>query len=528
MVLIRAHIDCIGLRPPRISTGAWKIALAILLLLTGATANFWIVSRYGNQTPFWDQWDGEGSGLYIPFFDSKLTISHFFAPHNEHRILPTRLLALSLIELNGLWDPILQMMVNAIIHVTVGVFFLLAFRQHLDARAYSGLAILVLIITAVPFAVESTLMGFQTHFYSLLLFGLIAIWLMSRERSFSWKWLVGFAAAALSYLSLASGGLIFFASFLILLTKLILRVEGSRREWLGAALLLAGFAVALLMTPTIEGHAPLKAQSVSQFLHAFFRLSGWPLGGLAGWRFGSNIALAMVVYIPVVALMVSCFRFRPAPNSIVWPILGMGSWVGLQLAAIAYGRAVGIEAPRYLDIVAVGLMVNYISAALLSGTAVRKFVAAVWAILVMVGLVIHAVRVVPRELKIYQELSLAQEKNVKAFLETGAFPLGAGDPPLTLPYPNPDRLAGLLSNEKVRRFLPSNLQTAIPTTERPGAEAGTDHFGGVRDVLLKWSGAVAGASLFLFFVLSFLMLIEKYHIPRRRGHLRRPDRQALP
>ena len=39
-----------------------------------------------------------------------------FTPHNEHRILFTRLLDLGVIWLNGGWSPLLQMTVNAFLH----------------------------------------------------------------------------------------------------------------------------------------------------------------------------------------------------------------------------------------------------------------------------------------------------------------------------------------------------------------------------------------------------------------------------
>ncbi len=194
-IISRIHKDHTGLSILR-NSAAWKIVVAALLFLTAMSANFWLISKYGNSTPFWDSWDAE-TGLYISFFDSHLTFGELFSYENEHRILTTRLLELLLIELNGLWDPNLQMMINAIIHVGYGVFFLLAFRDRLDALAYCVLAFLILIITTVPFAYESTLWGFETHFYAVTLFGLIAIWLISREQSLSLKWFSGFAAAIL-------------------------------------------------------------------------------------------------------------------------------------------------------------------------------------------------------------------------------------------------------------------------------------------------------------------------------------------
>ena len=84
-----------------------------------------------------------------------------------------------------------------------------------------------------------------------------------------------------------------------------------------------------------------------------------------------------------------------------------------------------------------------------------------------------------------RQMSLVEERNVKICLETGAFPPGAGDAPSTLPYPDTQRLAELLSDRRVRRFLPSNLQQAIPSNDASQAGVTRDRLEGIRDMLLK-------------------------------------------
>src|SRR6476659_2217455 len=60
----------------------------------------WLISYDGNATPFWDQWDAEANGVYRSYLNHTLTFRQMLAPHNEHRIFTTRLLALGLLKAN--------------------------------------------------------------------------------------------------------------------------------------------------------------------------------------------------------------------------------------------------------------------------------------------------------------------------------------------------------------------------------------------------------------------------------------------
>lgn len=55
---------------------------------------FLLIDKYGNATPYWDQWDSEAHGLYMSFLNGRLGWEQLVAAHNEHRILIPRLLAI--------------------------------------------------------------------------------------------------------------------------------------------------------------------------------------------------------------------------------------------------------------------------------------------------------------------------------------------------------------------------------------------------------------------------------------------------
>jgi hypothetical protein len=456
--------------------------LGCSLLLAAIGAKFWIIARYANATPFWDQWDGEAAAVYLPYFDSTLRLADLLQPHNEHRLLVTRLLGLALTAANGLWDPIIEMMANALIHVGFGLAVIARFHRSLDDDAFAGLVIGLLLILVLPYAGESVLMGFQTHFYAFLLLGFVALATMAGRPAFSPGWLAGAAVAFAAFFTLACGALVPLAGALVLLARLArlaLRVTSGVREWLGAALLAAGFAVMLAFIPA---NPAIGAHSATELFDGLLRLLSWPLfiRGLAG---------AVIINLPALLLALRIARRRPAPAADDWALLGLAAWLGLSMAAVAYGRTEA-GAPRYLDIAAAGLVVNFLCAARLVGGIRSKIAATGWSVLIMICLLTHGLQL-PRELADYRSMTRLQEANVRTFLATGAFPPGAAEQRLALPYPNADRLAAQLSDPRVQRFLPSNLQSAIAARDGAASPPRHDRLGWLRDGLLAASGPAA-------------------------------------
>jgi len=163
--------------------------LALVLAVVGA--RLWLISKYGSSVPIHDQWEGEARTLFKPFLEGTLRFTDLFAAHNENRIFPSRLLALSLLCLNQQWDSLVEMIVNAGICGLIAV-FVFAILTH----AFSGRHRLFLLTAtglwlAVPYGQENTLWGFQSCFYFLILFSCIAIWGIGFHDSFAVKWWTG-------------------------------------------------------------------------------------------------------------------------------------------------------------------------------------------------------------------------------------------------------------------------------------------------------------------------------------------------
>ena len=109
---------------------AWDRVFAIaamVLVVLGIKLIF--IQAFGSAVPYWDQWDAEADHLYKNYLNSNLSLATLISPHNEHRILATRIYSLVLFELDGGWDPILQMIANAALHVGVIVLLVITFQQ---------------------------------------------------------------------------------------------------------------------------------------------------------------------------------------------------------------------------------------------------------------------------------------------------------------------------------------------------------------------------------------------------------------
>src|ERR1043165_168757 len=206
---------------------------ASLLIILGA--KICLIAVYGNGTPFWDQWDAEAVNLYSPYRAGTLRLSYLLAHHNEHRILLTRLIALAVFVASGRWDPILEMMVSALVH-TVAIGLLLVMLSHILDRAGTALlACFCTIAFAVPFGWGNSLSAFQVQFYLLVLLGPLALLILYSAVAWSARWWLGTIVAFAAYFSIAPGALTLPAFTSLAIIQLALGRRAGRGEWLGVA-----------------------------------------------------------------------------------------------------------------------------------------------------------------------------------------------------------------------------------------------------------------------------------------------------
>jgi hypothetical protein len=448
------------LRPRR----AWFFPAGLFAVLLAAKLA--LIGHFGNSTPFWDQWDGQARALFIPALEGNLETAELFRAHGEHRIVFSRVLALGLLRLNGLWEPKLEMTAQAVLHCACLVLLVMLCSRHLTGcRTRLLFGLFALIAFAVPFGWENTLWGFQSQFYFVMLWALLGISCCWRHPTLSRGWPLSMAGGALA--PAVTCGLP------------LIRIWQDRRDWRrqGAGLLVLGAltCAGLLLAVHIPGHDYLKADSIRKFSVTLLTLAAWPIK--SAW-------LAPLFLAPLLLLLIRTLRLRLPATDPAWLLITLSLWSLSQSAAIAYGRAAGFDASRYADNLAFGLVISF--ACLLHLLFARPdrppkpllALGLLWTAVALGGLVEPApVRLLARIHKKHA-LTLIQENHVRTFLADGDASKLEGHPHLHIPYPDAAKLAAVLRNPALRTVLPSDIREELAPVQINPAPAATFRPGG--------------------------------------------------
>lgn len=439
--------------------------VALGLMVFGA--KLLAIHLFGNATPFVDQW-AEADLVYGPWLEGDLDWADLVALHNEHRILFPRLLALGLFAANGIWNPLLQMVVNAAIHsgfICILAWFMLRVVGPSLAPAVLGFC---LVVFSLPVGWENTLAGFQSCFYFLLTGGVGGLWLAAGAAPLSLRWWAGVGLAAVGFFSLASGAFAFAA---LAALGAIQAARGVRRDRLHLAaigVLAALFVLGILVTHQVEEHSTCRAANAIEFLAAFDRVSGWPIK--------VPVLGTLVRQAPAAWLLATMLRTRPPATDRRWFLLALVIWMAGQSLAIAYGRGrFGFVSSRYMDLFTVDLVTNFACLLLCVREVAARHpaavpVAAAWTLLVLGCLGHVASKRSGPEMALRGVQSLFQEANVKAYVSTGDMTHLTDKPFLHVPSPETDKLAAILDRPVIRSFLPRNIGAPLP-----GSIADTAH-----------------------------------------------------
>lgn len=446
--------------------GACQLALLCVLAWCGKLV---LIDRFGSSLPFWDQWIAEGWNLYRPFLAGELRVGDLFAPHNEHRIVTTRILDLALLMANGQWDARLQMAVNALVHVgallAVGtVLWQATGRRHGTAFAAAGFALAV-----VPFGWSNTLAGFQVQFYFLLLFSLAALVLLVSPRS-AGAVVAGSGFALAACFSMASG-LLAAAACLPVLVWQLARAAGRERSRAVVHTVACGIVLGIgwysLSGSTAD--ESLRARDLWSFAKGFGYAVSWPFP----WPFAG-----LVIWWPWLGgVWRRVAERRPLePSDRV--LIGLGLWVMLQAAAIAYARGGDGFRPasRYLDVLVIGLLVNLAAVLRWQPAPVRgvKF-APVWGALMLAVLLPGAIGNLLTDCVRLAGQYSAQARTVRDYLATGDSARLKGQALLGIPFWDAAELARYLQDPRIRSILAPPFNE--PLVSLPGIQAEAVRFG---------------------------------------------------
>jgi len=353
-------------------------SLAACLFLIVVGTKWATLDRFGSPMPDWDQWDAEAVELFIPWFENDHFITHLFNPHNEHRVVLTKLQSLALGLLNGQWDSRLEAAVNALLHAALAVGFWLVGRRWLAAHWHAALFGLIAILISLPLAWQNVLGGFHSQQYWMLGLSFTAIVLLPFARAWSLRWWLGLATATCVLGSMGSG----FLAAAVIFTLVIWRIIAREISWRAASPTLVSMglliAIGLLTRHEVAWHQKLKAATVHDFCFSIIRSLQWPLRD-SDWA-------APILWLPwTVTLWKILSRRSPKPalaaadfSQLRDPATGifhdsslragqtiaaLGGWVLIQIIATAYARGAGADYPasRYMDTLAFGALVNAVA-----------------------------------------------------------------------------------------------------------------------------------------------------------------------
>jgi hypothetical protein len=441
-------------------------ALGITLCIAFARALY--VSLYSAEIPFWDQWD-ELNQILAPWQDGSWQHSALFAPHQEHRILFTRLFGMLLITLDGgVWSNLVEAYANTLIYAgTLALFYVLAVRGATDHATRWILLCATIALGCLPFDWENSLVGFQNQFYVMCGFAIAMVGVASfRAPALSTFWLL---------CALATAGLFTMASGLLAATAVVAVIamhcwrEPMRPAYVMAVITAMAIAMAcgLLLLPHISATSQLKAHGIADHAGAFMTALIWPLQPLALKR----SLFVFVLWSPSLVWLGRFLLFRKATDREIFAA-GIAAWVLLQAVAIAHTRGHGmtILPSRYMDITAIGLLANLALAMHLlregKPRSVPRLLGTACVAVAMALITLVFIKRTPGDMAAMQQrhdFSLVQTYYTRSYLSSGN-PDYLQHAPLAIPYPNAQRLQLFLDTPSIRELLPPSLTADVPAT----------------------------------------------------------------
>jgi hypothetical protein len=366
--------------------------------------------------------------------------------------------------LNRQWDPRLQMAVNAVLYALIPGALFLVLRRGLTRGFQIFCWMLLAVLGSAPYAATNTLLGFQSQFYFLAGFSLLAIYGLTTGRPGSPPWIAGVLGGAAALVSMASGLLAAAAVVAVLVCAAVRAKAELKRTWPTALAAFGLIAAGFLLRYTPPDHAALAAKSIGDFSRMLLACLSWPNS--------PQVLLALLSWLPFAVFLVNYLQRRTPPDDATGRfILGVGFWVLLQAAGLAIYRAnsgEGLEA-RYTDILAFGLLANALSAVMLlrDGVFLRRWMpvfAALW--LVIGGIGFYSASSVDLAANWKHDMEIRRVA-AAAFLATGDERFLERAPA----HPDVKHLAALLQDPAIRPILPAGIRPALPLTPRNGSPA---------------------------------------------------------
>ncbi len=416
--------------------------LALLLLLAAWTAASSAIGAWRDfsPVPFWDQWRG-----YIDFYMHADNWRAYWQPHNEHRIVISKLIFWA----DNRWfggRNVLSMTANyVLLFALAAAFCRIGMRYLIEPRHRLAMIAVVGVIMFSWVQWENLTWAFQNQWYAVSLFALLAFSCLERGRD--WRWLVASIVFALLSMSSMANGLLAFP--ILVAMALYIRLGWSRILVLAIACALAAAAYMHHLHPATDKPITyalhMMPREVARFVVLYLGGPVWgalqslPLslffGGL--WLFG------------IVLMFWMMFICRRTPERLRAPAMG-----AMALFILATGLVTALGRVPLLGS-GVAMASRYESAALVGWTALLIFFAANCSTRFQLEFVAAAAVAAMAIVAPYQPNALKPMAERTFRLNAGGLALRAGvfDSPLVAPLNDDHALLASVATEARSRHL---------------------------------------------------------------------------
>lgn len=436
----------------------WAVPVGLALLLFGG--KFMLIRSHGTDVPHWDPWIIEGELLFKPWVEGNLEIGSLFTNHNEHRPFFTRIWALGIFVLNDQWDSRLEAVANAFLHVASALLLFHLLRPLFRGWLKPAFLLLLVLFFALPFNWENTLRGFQSQFAFLLLFTLVYLQGSLNRKPLSPGWWLAQAAGCATLLTAGSG----FVAAAVLVAVVAFRAfalrAGTRADWATVAVAAFILIAGVLLRVPAPWHDDLRPETVIAFLHSLSTLLAWPF---------PFFLVAPLMMAPIILLILKA-RSLSIESGPILLVIALGLWTWIQTLGLAYTRggvALGYSS-RYGDLLAIGVIASGAALAVLLSarpdpgrTRFLSILAVSWALLAVGGVGYRSYWGERQHLKDLKRIQSIQISLIRDFIVNGDPSVLKDKPFLHIPFPDADRLAGLLSDPTIRSILPVSIRPTV-------------------------------------------------------------------
>jgi len=340
-----------------------RLLIIIFLIILPPVLVLVFIKTYAVNVSVWDDL------TFVPLFDKvytgDLSLADLFAQHNEHRIFFPRLAMLALGVITH-HNTVVESYFSWFLLCLIGcVFFLFHIRTFGTGK--TALATFIPIVWLIFNLQQSQniLWGFQIQFFMLILFFLLAIYLLTTSKGLRWRFALAVASGVVCTFSMANGLLVWPIGLILILWIRQSQPEELRRSYLRMAYIWCLVGIVVFISYFIDYHDPQRQFKMEYFIQH-------PLSDLAYFL----ASIGSLTYYEGVAIgtgLILLFLYTYTGGTIVWQTkarlsialsLSLILFALLSIVLMTFGRSfLGVEdalGSRHITIGTLGIVGLYL------------------------------------------------------------------------------------------------------------------------------------------------------------------------